>query len=325
MSQTYSTRQRETDGGRYFSTRQGRPEPPPPTGNGTVLLTPGLVPPPAVSPAPAPVAAPAPAPILAQAQAHMPSVPVLGPTVTYKFTLSGQGMPTAQRIAPGATGTVTLTGRPGGAFAVDSTITGPARVPDSSMHPALWLIHDMPVPEDIDPADLAQLPRGRGGTGNQPGGVFTMDGNPPTYGPASNTLSIAITPGTYKPGAAGLWHLTGEIGPETNVTYHPFVLLGPTALANIETTLPTGVVERILGDVFIRTATVHPELPLKTHFQQRLALILHDVLAGSPPPSYVDGSRYKRAAVTLEGIVRGIPSRMPTREACFLVANSRAE
>jgi hypothetical protein len=138
-------------------------------------------------------------------------------------------------------------------------------------------------------------------------------------------LSIAVAAGAYSPGAAGLWHLSGSIDPSSNQTYHPLALLGPAALANIDTPLSTGVAARILTDLFMRPATVHPELNLKTHFPQRLAAIVHDVLSGSPSPAYIDGSQFTRAAVTLEGLVRGTPRLMPTRETCFLAANSRTE
>jgi hypothetical protein len=174
MSQTYSTRQRETEGGRYYSS----------------LQTPRVsVPFPGPS-APTPASVAFPAGTREVLAAHLapatPQVAVAAPVgreSKFNFTLSGQGLPNAQKIAPGATGSATVTGHQGGSYSVTSTITGPTRLPDPALQPTFWLIHDLAVPRDLPTADLTRLPQGRSHPGNQPDSVFTLDGNPPTYGP----------------------------------------------------------------------------------------------------------------------------------------------
>jgi hypothetical protein len=97
------------------------------------------------------------------------------------------------------------------------------------------------------------------------------------------------------------------------------VVLGPTVLADINVPLPTGTVARILTDLFMRPATVHPELNLKTQFAQRLTAVAQDVLAAPGAVAYLDPAQFTRAAVTMEGIVRGTARLQPTREACVLI------
>jgi hypothetical protein len=171
MSQTYSTRQWELSGGKVYSSRVSQ-----------VTAQPQVRP--SVS---AVTAMPVAAPTLEAAAARtlVPAVgalPVAAPEQRFTFALSPQGTPAAGKIAPNASGNVSLVGDPGGTWRVTSTITGPARLPDPALVPALWLIHDLTVPADLHPDDLALLPKGRTGQGNQPGTVFTVDGNPPTGG-----------------------------------------------------------------------------------------------------------------------------------------------
>lgn len=308
MSQTYSTRQREFGGGNLFSSRVTQ-----------VTTLPQVRPSPAGAATLAPLAAPV---VPLQAPVQIPEAPR---EVRYQFALSPQGLPAAARIAPRAAGTVTLVGEPSGTWRVASTIAGPARMPDAALVPALWLIHDLPVPHDLHSDDLALLPRGSNGHGNQPGTIFTVDGNQPTYGPNSNTVTVSITPGGYVSNGTGGWQLTGRIDEATNHAFHPLVMLGPAALANIDHTLPSGTVARILTDLFMRPATVHPELNFRRDPSQRLAAVVRDVLAQSAAPEYLHPSAFTRAAVTLEGLVRGTPRLMPTREGCFLGANTRTE
>jgi hypothetical protein len=320
MSQTYSTRQRDQSGGKLFSSRYATvgasPVPSPQVRTSvtapapTSAATPGAAQVPGVVPAPAPAAAPAAAP-----------APV--PEQVMTFALTGSGLPVAGRLAPGGAGTVTLRGRPGQPWQVSGSLTGLVPPGDPALQPTLWLIHDLVVPSDLDPADRVRLPRGSSGTGNQPGAPFTLDGNPPTYGMSqSNTLSIAMSPGVFAPGPGGVWQLAGAVDAGTNQAYHPLVVLGPSALSDINVPLPTGVVARALTDLFMRPATVHPELNVSSQFPQRLTAVVQAVLAAGTGSPYLTGEQFTRAAVTLEGLVRGTPRLMPTRETCFLAAQA---
>ncbi|HWI53805.1 MAG TPA: hypothetical protein VNT01_16830, partial [Symbiobacteriaceae bacterium] len=158
----------------------------------------------------------------------------------------------------------------------------------------------------------------------RPGAVFTVDGNPATYGKNSNTLSVAVCPGGFTQAGNDAWSLTGTLEPATNQAFHPLAILGPAALGNIDVALPSGTVARILTDLFMRPATVHPELPLKSHYNQRLAAVVQRALTDPDAVAYLAPDQFTRAAVTLEGIVRGTPRLMPTREACCLIANARS-
>ena len=312
MSQTYSTRQQELSGGRLFSSRvrtltPGAARP----GLPVMATATAIAPPPSVT-VPVPVPAPAPAPA---------SAPLPEPQHRYQFALTREGLATqAARTASAATGSVTLTGRPGGPYTVVAALSGLPPLKDPAMKPTLWLICDLAVPNDLAPADLVALP-----AGNQPGAVFTTDGNPVTYGTNGNTLAVAISPGVLTPAAGGTWQLTGTIDVTTNQAYHPFAVLGPAALADINVGLPSGTVARILTDVFMRPATVHPELSPRSQFPQRLQAVAGEVLTQPGAVSFLDGAQFRRAAVTLEGVVRGTPRLMPTREACLLVADSRVQ
>ena len=309
MSQTYSTRQKEFSGGKLFSSRY------------TTV---------AVSPAPPPQPeAPRAVPTRAVAQEAEPPAPVPQRPVpepveqSHTFALSGAGLPQAKRIAPAGYGTVVVKGRPGQPFAVTGTISGLTSLKDPALQPTLWLIHDLAVPRDLAPEDLARLPKGAYATANLPGTPFTVDGNLPTYGANSNTLSIVICPGVFQPGSGGLWQVNGSIDAGTNQAFHPLVVLGPSALADINVSLPTGTVARILTDLFMRPTTVHPELSLSTQFPARLTAVVNDVLGSGTVPTYVSGEQFTRAAVTLEGLVRGTPRLMPTRDTSFLQATAR--
>lgn len=303
---TFSTRQRELATGRVFSTRhQSAAAPPARPGVTTPAAGASTAPP--VSPAVAPTAVGhPPAPLAEQG---------------YTFHLISQGGPVVSAFGAGAQGAVSLAGRPGGPWLVQGRLQGVRPVADPSVRPTLWLIHDLTVPHDLAPADLAALPRGTSGGGNQPGAVFTVDGNPATYGPNSNTVAVSVTPGAFTPAADSTWQVSAALDPQTNQAFHPLAVLGPSVLASSDTPVPSGTAARILTDLYMRPAIVHPELPLRTHFQQRLAAIANAALGAAP--SYIDGAGFTRAAVTLEGLVRTIPRLMPTRETCFLAATTR--
>ena len=301
MSQTYSTRQRDGGSGQMYSNPRGRANlvQARPGSGGTVPLQS--------------------APVSQETAA--PSAPQAVPTLA-RFTLTGQGLPVAAQVAPQGSGIAAIMAPPGLPLQVTAALSGVLPPSDSAVRPALWLIHDLTVPQDLAPADLAALPKGAAGTGNQPGSLFTVDGNPPTYLVSPNTISVAISPGDFTPVPGGFWQFSGALDDAANRAFHPMAVLGPAVLADINASLPTGTVARILTDLLMRPATVHRELNLQTQFSGRLAAVAQEVLA-TAPPAYLDPACFTRAAVTLEGLVRGTPRLLPTRESCFLIALSR--
>lgn len=296
MSQTFSTLQRELTRGRMFSSRMPAAAPP--------------------SPRPAAQQPAAQQPAVAAAQ------PSAQPGYHFRFTLSGDGLPAAAQLAQGAAATVSIQGQPGSPPAVTGSLTGLRPLGDPAITPTLWLIHDLIVPFDLAPADMAQVARGPSGMGNLPGAIFTVDGLSPTYGAQSNTLSIAVSPGGFTQAADGSWQLSGRLDSAANQAFHPLAVLGPSALGDIDAPLPSGTVADILTDLFMRPATVHPELPLKTHYPQRLAAVVRRRL-GLGEGRFLAPEQFTRAAVTLEGLVRATPRLMPNRESCFLSALQR--
>lgn len=316
MSQTFSTLQRDVASGRVFSSRQGRV---------TVLPTGSKVPahllpqPPAAQP----VAAPSPSlqtPSLQTPSLQAPFVPAPTAVRGYRFALAAQGLSAAAQVGQNGYGTVTVLPVPGGSYGVSASLAGVRPLNDPAVLPTLWLIHDLTVPADLNPADLASLPKGPDGTGNHPGSTFTLDGTRPTYGSQSNTLSICISPGSFSVQPDGTWQLSSIVDQQTNQSFHPLFLLGPAALSDMNASLPSGMVAEILTDLFMRTATVHPELSPRSHLPQRLAAVTARVLAGGRP-HFIDGSFFTRAAVTIEGPVRTTPRLMPTRQTCCLAAH----
>lgn len=288
MSQTYSTVSRDMASGRIYSTQRS------------------------VRPRPAP-----PAP-------RRPVEPV-PPPKRFGFSLSPADLPAVSTALPGISGRVALEGGPGESYRVTGQITGLPSAPDPAIEPVLWLIHDLTVPADLAQADLAALPKGSTGTGNQPGTVFTMDGNPPTYGPQFNTLSVTVSPGRFTRGESGTWNLAASLDPGTNQGFHPLYFAGPTALADINAPVFSGTLAGIMTDLFMRPTTIHPELPLSTRYLDRLRAITARHLGPNQETSVLDGSAFTRAAVTLEGVVRPTPTLMPTRESCILLGGNREE
>jgi len=156
--------------------------------------------------------------------------------------------------------------------------------------------------------------------GNQPGAIFTLDGESPTFGPFGNTLSVVTSPGRFEAAEAGRHRLEARLDGQTCRSFHPLVFAGPAAIGDMNATLPSGTAAQILTDLFMRPATVHPELPLATAYPARLRRISERHAASALG---LEGSAFTRASVTLEGIVRPIPLLMPTREALVMVSTGR--
>jgi hypothetical protein len=199
-----------------------------------------------------------------------------------------------------------------------------------------WLLRDLKVPADLDPRDLALLPHGDGGSGNQPGSVFTLDGLQPASGLGANTVALAVTPGELAVSGSSAT-LTKALGPETNLTFDPRVLLGLQGISDLTATLPSGLTDQILTDLFLRPATVLPELSIRTHFGQRLLMLVRKAIAsldrngdglvtpeeaGGAPEFFLQPAAFTRAAVTVEPAVKPVPL-LPTQQACIL-SGSRA-
>lgn len=296
MSRTYSTTNREMAAGRVYSTQRQ-------AGTGPTL----------------PPRSTQPRQPQARAQSPAPAVPPR----RFRFQLSPANLPSAVRM-PGVSGAVRLEGRPGENYQIEAELNGLIPPPDPAIQPALWLIHDLTVPMGLGPADLATLPRGGAGLGNQPGTVFTLDGNPPAHSLYSNTLSVAVSPGRFSPAGGGVWRLQAVLDPGQNQAFHPLYFAGPSALADINTPVPSGTLANILTDLFMRQATVHPELPLQSRYLDRLKAITSGHL-GPGQASVLEASGFTRAAVTLEGVLRPTPVLMPTRESCILLGSTREE
>lgn len=316
MSHTFSTLNREVASGRVYSSRQGAetlvPPAPTPSLSGPSVARPAA--PPQVE-----VSLPTmltPPPIL---QAPPVSVPLPSDHRPRTLHLTRQGLPNVPTLSPQLTGTVALS--PGST--IQAMVGGYRHTSDPALRPTLWLIYDLPLPLDLDPRDLSALAHGRDGTGNSPGALFTVDGNPPTYGPQSNTLTVSITPGHLTPAHDGTWRLETNLIAAQNQAFHPLALLGASALSDMNTPLPSGSVARILTDLYMRPATVFPHLPLATRHIERLTAVTNAVL-GHASPVFLELGQFNRAAVTLEGPVRSTPTLLPTREACLLMSSSHA-
>ncbi|MGE5676166.1 MAG: hypothetical protein ACM3XM_20185 [Mycobacterium leprae] len=311
MPQDYSTRHQDT-GGQEYSSRGGR----------TTMLT--VQPGPPASPS-GPQAQP---PLMQPLPLVLPQsiqTPVVGGMdleqggngePKYRYFLTGDGLP----VSGGASGTVLIGVRPGEPPGIKADIQGLRPVADPMMRPILWLIHDILVPADLLPMDQALLPKGVNGLGNQPGTIFTLDGNPPTYGLYPNTITVAVSPGSFLLQPGGDWQLQAALDEWSNQAFHPAAVLGTGVMADLHMGIPSGTAVAILTDLFMRPAGVHPELDLRVHYPQRLLAIARE---SGAVPTYLDCSAFTRAAVTWEGFTRSTPRLMPTRENCFLVSTGR--
>lgn len=236
----------------------------------------------------------------------------------FRFLMTSQGLPGLTRIGAAPTGEVILTGRPGEGYAVAGSLYGMPALPDRSLAPTLWLLHDLTVPLDLSPADLAALPRG-----NQPGLLFTQDGRPPSFGPQANVITIAVPVGCFEPTPEGSWQVNAVLSPNVNQTFHPLAVLGPNELQDPNLSMPSGTMTGVLTDLFLRPATLLPHLRVREQHAERLRAICQSWALR--PAQHLDGAAFTRVAVTLEGPVRSTPSRLPTQEMLILWGNNRAQ
>lgn len=236
----------------------------------------------------------------------------------YRFLMTSQGLPGLARLGAAPTGEVLLTGRPGEGYAIAGSLYGMPPLSDRSLVPTLWLLHDLTVPLDIAPADLAALPQG-----NQSGLLFTQDGRPPSFGPQANVITIAVPVGSFEPTPEGTWQVNAVLSPTVNQTFHPLAALGPNELQDPNQAMPSGTMTAVLTDLFLRPATLLPHLRVREQHAERLRAICQSWALR--PAQHLDGAAFTRVAVTLEGPVRSTPSRMPTQEALILWGNNRAQ
>jgi hypothetical protein len=236
----------------------------------------------------------------------------------FRFLMTSTGLPGLARLGAAPTGEVLLTGRPGEGYAVAGRLYGMPALPDRSLTPTLWLLHDLTVPFDLAPADLGTLPRG-----NQPGLNFTQDGRPPSFGPQANVVTIAVPVGSFEQSPEGSWQVNAALTSGVNQTFHPLAALGPNELADPNQSIASGTMTAILTDLFLRPATLLPHLRVREQHAERLRAICQSWALR--PAQYLDGAAFTRVAVTLEGPVRSTPSRMPTAEALILWGNNRAQ
>lgn len=228
-------------------------------------------------------------------------------------------------VAAGATGTVEIRAGAQPARLV-ARVRGLGLLPPGTVL-NVWLIHDLVVPPTLDPADLAALPRALAGV-NQPGQVFTADGQPSTVGrpdvPFFNTVSVPVRAGTMTVQPDGTALLEVPLTDEVNMAVDPRVLLGvpgvpPTA------TMPSGIVAAILTDVFMRPVTVAPDVPL-ANFALRLLTVVQAALArfdrngdgfitadegAGIPGAFLEPQQFHRVVITVDPATLGgapIPS-----------------
>ncbi|BDG59895.1 hypothetical protein [Caldinitratiruptor microaerophilus] len=265
----------------------------------------------------------------------------------FHFALSNQGFPPTFFSAPGgiagsARGTAELreTGTDPGTLTVSVTGLGPLP-PGAEL--AAWLIHDLVVPPSLDPADLAALPR-VAPEANTPGQFFTVDGAPPTVGrpdvPVWNTVSVPVRAGTLTVRPEGTASLRVSLADAARVALDPRALLGMGFSPGFGGALPSGLVAAILTDVFMRPATVFPQLPLATAFPQRLAAITQAAVARfdrdgdgtvsvqeaqSIPGAFLRAQDFTRVALTVEPSVRSTSPLLPTEHAVALAGLRRTQ
>lgn len=265
----------------------------------------------------------------------------------FHFVLSSQGFPPTFFSAPGgfagsARGAAELreTGTEPGTLTVSVTGLGPLP-PGTEL--AAWLIHDLVVPPSLDPADLAALPR-LAPEANTPGRFFTVDGAPPTAGrpdvPVWNTVAVPVRAGTLGVRPDGTASLRVALTDAARMALDPRALLGAGFFPGPAGALPSGLVAGILTDVFMRPATVFPQLPLATAFPQRLAAITHAAVANfdrdgdgsvsvqeaqSIPGAFLRAQDFTRVALTVEPTVRSTPPLLPTEHAVALVGLQRTQ
>lgn len=210
-----------------------------------------------------------------------------------------------------------------------------------------WLVADLRVPRRLDPLDRERLPRADP-QANQPGGLFTLDGQPPrVLGPSAserpNTVWLAVRAGAWgtdetgrQPGARWFlndfsnwtfWLPEGWGGSPPPLVEAAEGLRDPDAAGTHAVRgLPSGLAFEILTDLFIRRGTVLPEGPLEPG-PRLLALMAEriapldsdgDGLLGYPdvvgrPGLFLSPLTFQRVVVTRElpsaaTVPRGYPS-----------------
>ncbi|HEY8530940.1 MAG TPA: hypothetical protein VIL08_01715 [Limnochorda sp.] len=144
-----------------------------------------------------------------------------------------------------------------------------------------WLVADLVVPRRVDPADAARLPKGEAGV-NGPGEIFTLDGRAPRFlAPLPehppNTVWVAVRAGAWgtdetgrQPGARWFlndfsnwtfWIPEAWGGPPPPFLEEPGRPRDPDAAhARAVRGLPSGLAMELLTDLYIRQATVLPEV-----------------------------------------------------------------
>lgn len=210
-----------------------------------------------------------------------------------------------------------------------------------------WLVADLMVPRRLDPADAARLPRDEPGV-NDPGQIFTLDGRAPRILASSvqdppNTVWLAVRAGAWstdetgrQPGAR--WFLNDFSNwafwlPEIWGGTPPPLVEEPGGLRDPDAShlgavrgLPSGLAMEILTDLYIRQATVLPEVPaapqarVEALWQHRVAPLDTDGdgLLGYPdvvgrPGLFLNPLAFQRVVVTREvpsaaTVPRGYPS-----------------
>lgn len=299
------------------------------------------------------------APVTGVAPAHAPSVSAAAPPalaepapapdcLLARAELSPLACPPGPLVAPGglaagATGSlglVDLAGAPG--LGLQVQVQGLRPLPAAQAQYALWLLHDLVVPADLAPEDLALLPRGPLGTGNLAGSAFTLDGQPVAQGQLPNTVTVAIQAGMFTPDVSGVWDGRFDWGEALGWTLSPATALGAAA-AHLGPSsflpVPTGVARAILADVFLRRASRFVHLPLHSAFPQRLlaatqealatwdvdrsgSISSSDVAATGRSDAFIEPLAFNRAVITLEPIAgRQTPLLLPTVQTCALAGS----
>lgn len=271
--------------------------------------------------------------------------PEISPAQIMQFVLDSLSFPRNIFCVPGgpavaATGVVEIRTGPAQPARLVARVTGLGPLPPGTVL-TVWLLHDLVVPEALDAADLALLPRLAAGV-NVPRAVFTVDGQPSTVGradvPVWNTVAVAVRAGTLTVQPDGSATLEVPLTAEINQAIDPRVLLGP-GLVPATATMPSGIAAAVLTDVFMRQATVFPQLTVAQAFPQRLAAVAQAAVqrfdrngdgvitadeVADVPGAFLSPAQFTRVAITVEPVVRATPLALPTESAVVLVSVPRA-
>lgn len=297
MGQTFSTYQRDVARGTiYSSATRERPQRPQPIV--TRLTAPG---------APEPPAAPQ----------------------RFRFTLTPALFPPNACTAPdGFASEVQGWATVGeGGLTVQLTGLKPALHPGGTL--TLWLVRDLHVPQLLPPDDRAAIAVPQA---NQPGQLYTLDGQPATLGRADvahwNTLSIAAP--------AGVLSFQPDGSARLEAPWTELLVVDPRAAVGLpgiqpDAAMPTGLATQILTATFMQPTTIAPHLPVHD-LPARLAAVSEQILGEadidhdgqvSPtdlqknPTAYLGPDGFNRAMITLEPATRSTPALHPTLSACL--------